>query len=185
MEVDAIQQRAEVEGDGVPAVRSKDEGSAFATIYVRHRETVFRYLRARCASDEDALELTAVTFERAFAAMPRYTTRGGGIVAWLLRIARNAFIDEERRRRRVRDEPSGSEPPSEHPTPEEAAIGAEERRTLRRHLATLTAIERDALALRYGAGLTAREIAVVIGKSEEATQKLLSRAIARLKEAMS
>ncbi len=41
---------------------------------------------------------------------------------------------------------------------------------------------RYALALLFGAGLTAREIGVVIGKTEDATQKLISRAIARLRE---
>ena len=78
------------------ALRARDDRTAFAALYVRHREAVYHYLRARCASDDHALELTAVTFERALAAMPRYSSRGGGVVAWLLRIARNAVIDEER-----------------------------------------------------------------------------------------
>ena len=43
--------------------------------------------------------------------------------------------------------------------------------------------QRDALALRYSAGLTARQIGAVIGKSEEATQKLITRALSDLKEA--
>ena len=74
---------------------------------------------------------------------------------------------------------------SPHPTPEEASINAEERRALREHLSQLPPVQRDALALRYAAGLTASEIGAVIGKSEEATQKLMSRAIARLKEGLS
>jgi RNA polymerase sigma-70 factor (ECF subfamily) len=164
------------------AVRARHDRAAFAELYVAHRERVFRFLRARCASDDDALELTARTFERALEAMPRYSTRGGGVSAWLLRIARNAAVDHERRRRRllfVSDPPEG---PASDPTPEEAAIGAEERRLLRALISELPPVQRDALALRFGAGMTAREIALVIGKSEEATQKLLARAIGRLKE---
>ena len=166
------------------ALRARDDRGAFAAIYVGHRETVFRYVRARCASDDDAVELTAVTFERALAAMPRYTSRGGGVVAWLLRIARNAVIDQERRRRPAAPGPEYPERRSPDPTPEEAAILTEERRSLRLLLGGLPSEQRDALALRYGAGLTAREIAVVIGKSEAATQKLISRALARLKESL-
>ena len=45
-------------------------------------------------------------------------------------------------------------------------------------------MQRDAIALRYAAGLTARQIAIVINKSEHATQKLISRAVVRLKERM-
>jgi RNA polymerase sigma-70 factor (ECF subfamily) len=167
------------------ALRARDDRTAFAALYVRHREAVYRYLRARCASDDDALELTAVTFERALAAMPRYTSRGGGVVAWLLRIARNAVIDEERKRRPLVPQWKTPEATSAEPTPEEAAIGAEERRALRRLLADLPEVQRDALALRYGTGLTARQIGGVIDKSEEATQKLINRAVARLKEGLS
>ncbi len=164
------------------ALRARHDQAAFAELYVQHRDRVFRFLRARCASDDDALELTATTFERALVAMPRYSTRGGGLLAWLLRIARNAAVDHERRGRRLLFVSSPPEGPTSDPTPEEAAIGAEERRVLRALISELPPVQRDALALRFGAGMRAREIALVIGKSEEATQKLLARAIGRLKE---
>lgn len=167
------------------ALQARDDRDAFATLYVRHRETVFRYLRARCSSDDDALELTAVTFEKALAAMPRYTTRGGGLVAWLLRIARNAVIDQERRRRPLIPLWKGAEPASPDRSPETASIEVEERRTLRLLLADLPAVQRDAVALRYAADLTASEIGLVIGKSEAATQKLIRRAVERLREGLS
>ncbi len=51
-----------------------------------------------------------------------------------------------------------------------------------RHLDQLPELQRECLLLRYGAGLTAREIGQVIGKSHEATQKLITRALAKLKE---
>ena len=49
-------------------------------------------------------------------------------------------------------------------------------------LATLPDLQRDAIVLRYGAGLTARQIGEVLGKREAATQKLLSRALASLRK---
>lgn len=170
------------QSDEATALRARHDRAAFAELYIQHRERVFRYLRARCASDDDALDLTAKTFERALQAIPRYATRGGGVTAWLLRIARNAAVDHERRRRPLLFVSSPPDRPSPDPTPEEAAIGAEERRVLRELVARLPPIQRDALALRFGAGMTAREISLVVGKSEEATQKLIARAIARLKE---
>jgi RNA polymerase sigma-70 factor, ECF subfamily len=187
MEVEsAAAGRGELADDSeATALRARDDRTAFAALYVRHREAVYRYLRARCDNDDDAVELTAVTFERALAAMPRYTSRAGGVVAWLLRIARNAVIDQERKRRPLVPQWKVPEAASADATPEDAAIGAEERRALRRLLADLPEVQRDALALRYGTGLTARQIGGVIGKSEEATQKLLSRAVARLKEDLS
>lgn len=163
------------------ALRARTDRAAFAELYVAHRDRVFRYLRARCPTDDDALELTAVTFEKALVAIPRYSSRGGGIGAWLLRIARNASVDADRRRRPVTLVKT-PERTSEEPTPEEAVILAEERDALRALMSGLSRDQRDAISLRFGAGMTAREIGGVIGKSEAATQKLLIRTIKQLKE---
>jgi len=184
MEVEATSVMAAEANDEEARLAAGGDRAAFASLYVRHRDTVFRYLRARCASDDDALELSAVTFERALTAMPRFRPQGGGVLAWLLRIARNAVIDQERRRRPLLPWSTAPEHPSLAPTPEQAVLGAEQRRELRGLLAELPQVQRDAIALRYAAGLTAREISLVINKSEEATQKLITRAVGRLKERM-
>ena len=170
--------------DELLALRARADSEAFGELYVRHRERIFRYLRARCRNEDDALDLTAVTFERAFTAIDRYRTEGGGLLAWLLRIARNAAIDHERRRRPL--VPMGqmaADRRSGEPSPEDAAVSQDERRRVRLLMAGLPELQRDAVAMRFGTGLTAAEIGGVIGKSEEATQKLISRAVARLREA--
>jgi RNA polymerase sigma-70 factor (ECF subfamily) len=166
------------------ALGARSNTTAFATLYGRHRECVFRYLRARCTNDDDALDLTAVTFERALVAIPKYRPHGGGFAAWLLRIARNAAIDHSRRQRiRPAAALAEAERQPARDDPEAAAIAADENRRLRALVRGLPEPQRDALALRYSAGLTARQIGAVIGKSEEATQKLITRALADLKEA--
>ncbi len=180
--LDAAVAASVADDDEAMALQARSDPDAFGMLYIRRRETIYRYLRARCASDDDALELTSVTFERALAAMHRYNSRGGGVVAWLLRIARNAVIDQERHRKPLVAQRPAIDLTSAARTPEEAAIYAEERQELRRLLAALPQVQRDAIALRYANGLTAREIALVIGKSEDATQKLIGRALARLKE---
>jgi DNA-directed RNA polymerase specialized sigma24 family protein len=85
------------ERDEELALAARSDPAAFGLLYDRHRLTVFRYLRTRTVDEDDAAELTAVTFERALTAMPRYRPTGGGFPAWLLRIARNAAIDAGRR----------------------------------------------------------------------------------------
>jgi RNA polymerase sigma-70 factor (ECF subfamily) len=172
-----------LETDDDLARRSATSTEAFAELYVRHRDPVFRYLRARCRADDDALELTAVTFEKALGAIHRYRPRAGGLRAWLVRIARNAATDAQRRRQPLSDHgPLDFTLASAEPTPEEAVIAADERRLLFGLVAALPDLQRDVVAMRYAAGLTAREIGLVIGKNEEATQKLITRAVAQLKE---
>ena len=162
--------------------------SAFAELYVRHRDPVFGYLRARTTSDDDALELTAITFERALVSIDRYRPRGAGFRAWLFRIASNAAIDEIRRRKRARSPAPGVsdpvDPVDRAPGPEAATVLHDELRRLRIAMASLNDDQRDALGLRFGAGLTAKEIGAVIDKRDGAVQKLIERAIDRLREVM-
>ena len=166
------------------ALEARSDVAAFALLYQQHVERVFRYLRARGLLEDDAAELTSQTFERALRHIDSYRPGGPGLAAWLIRIARNASIDASRRRRDHRLDDAGARSlPDPAPTPEDAAVTADEGRWIRSLVATLPEIQREALALRFGGGLSSREIAAVIGKSEAATKKLLTRSLATLKEA--
>ncbi len=165
--------------------RARADPSAFGILYERHRLAVYRYLRARTDSDDAAADLAALTFERALGALERFRPAGGGFPAWLLRIARNAAIDAARRDRGTRsldDLPPLAHPAAADDDPEAAALRAAELDELRAHVRRLGQPAAEALALRYGAGLSAREIGAVIERSEAATQKLLSRALEALRE---
>ena len=167
----------------VAAARRDPE--AFGLLYERHRLAVYRYLRARTGSDDAAADLAALTFERALTALDRFRPSGAGFPAWLLRIARNAAIDATRRRRGTHslDALRAWELPAAPDDPEGSVVRHAELDELRRQLRRLDEPVAEALALRYGAGLSAREIGLVIGKSEAATQKLISRALEALREA--
>lgn len=169
------------ERDEELALAARTDPEAFGLLYERHRLAVFRYLRTRTQSEDDAGELTAVVFERALTAIPRYRSTGGGIAAWLIRIARNAAVDAGRRASAVplmEDVPDGRRSSG----PEESVLADEARSSLLATVNALPETQREAIALRYAAGLTAREIGDVLGKSDQATQKLLSRALATIRE---
>jgi len=165
------------------SARAGTEVDAFEALYLRSRTAVFRYLRSRSATDDDAAELTAVTFERAFRAYGRFRPDGGGEAAWLLRIARNAAIDDARQRSRRRDRSLDDMDVAAAGPKAPARASLEDDVALRVLVAALPERQRDAVRLRYAAGLTAREIGVVMGLSEEAAQKQLERALQALKEA--
>lgn len=167
------------------AVEARHDPAAFALLYERHVGRVFRYLRARGAPEDLAADLTAVTFERALGHIHRYRPGDAGIAPWLLRIARNAYIDAARRRRPIASLDEASHIPDPSRSPEDTAIAAEERQSVLALLATLPDIQQEAIALRFAAGLTSREIGEVVGRSEDATKKLLTRALAALRETTS
>jgi RNA polymerase sigma-70 factor (ECF subfamily) len=156
------------------------EVEGFAHAYQQYRLPVYRYLRARGANDDDALDLTAVTFERAFVRRHAFEPRNGGLGAWLFRIARNAAIDAHRRRRPDSLLTEGDDlrlaTASDHTE--------SERREIVDAVSGLPDVQRDAVWLRYASGLNAREIGHVLGKSEGAIQKQIQRALDALREAL-
>ena len=151
-------------------------------LYERHRLPDYRYLRARTSSDDDALDLAGITFEKAFANLGRFRSRDGGVQAWLFRIARNAAIDAHRRQRptvvlEAADAQLGR-------AALEAGRRDDERTDILDLVGRLPEDQREALLLRYAGGLTAKEIGIVVGKREGAVQKQIERGLAALRETL-
>jgi RNA polymerase sigma-70 factor (ECF subfamily) len=117
------------------------------------------------------------------AALDRYRP-GTPFAAWLFRIARNASTDAYRRRRKAVGLESLPEPVLESmaDSPEDIVLKQERLRRLRAVVARLDGDKQELLALRFGGCLTLREIATVLGKSESAIKKQMSRVMAALKE---
>jgi RNA polymerase sigma-70 factor (ECF subfamily) len=65
---------------------------------------------------------------------------------------------------------------------EDDLVRKEQLAELRSRVSKLPDAQREAIVLRYAGGLTTREIGATLGKSEAATQKMLSRALKALRE---
>jgi len=76
---------------------------AFAELYDRHIDSVYRYLLYRVREPSDAEDLASEVFTRAFANIHRYRWQGKSFLAWLYTIARNAVTDRRRRERPMVD----------------------------------------------------------------------------------
>lgn len=160
------------------------EPAAFSPIYDHYLVPVYRYLRARSDNDEDAEDLTQQVFLKALDALPRYRERGIPFSAWLFRIARNVATDAHRRRKITVSWDFLPEAlhPNQRPGLEDVVLEHEDLDRLRVLLTSLKADECEILNLRFVAGLSAREIAVVVGKSEAAVHKRLRRTLRTLQE---
>jgi RNA polymerase sigma-70 factor, ECF subfamily len=161
--------------------RAAVDANALAALYQRYVARVYRFLRMRCSSPDEAADLTQQVFLKMAEALPRYRERGVPFAAWLFRIARNAAIDHARRQRGTVPWESLTE--SAAPDDVEAwVLDREARARVGALLAGLSSDERELLSLRFAAGLSSREIAAVVGGSEAAVKKRLTRTIQRLKE---
>lgn len=155
---------------------------AFERLYRSSRDDVYAYVAGVLRDRSAAEEVTAAAFERAFRKRGRFDARRGSARAWLFGIARNAALDELRRRRRQAD--LATEPVDDAVPPNEAlAEGSVRRATLIAALAGLEPRERELVAMKFFAGLSNAEIAAVLGISESNAGTKLHRVITKLREA--
>ena len=180
-----VEPGSRVESDEAPLIAAAQaDPAAFDALYRRYLARVYRYLRAHVGSDDEAADLTQQVFLKALDALPRFRLRGPPFAAWLFQIAHHTVTDAYRRRRPTvawETLPEALHPLAEQ-EPEAATLRLEALAHLGALLAQLDAPKRELLALRFAAGLTAPEIAKVVGKSPDAVKKQLSRTIHMLKE---
>jgi RNA polymerase sigma-70 factor (ECF subfamily) len=157
---------------------------AFDALYQLYVTRVYRYLRAHTSSDDDAADLTQQVFLRALDALPAYQSRGAPFGAWLFRIARRAVVDAYRQQRAMVtwDALPESLQPASTADLEGDLLHQEALARLRLLVARLDPEKRELLSLRFAAGLSATEIATVVGKNPQAVKKQLTRIIHTLKE---
>jgi len=159
------------------------DSAPFALLYRLHSATIFRYVRTYTENDEDAADLAQLVFLRVLEALPTYQDRGLPFRAWVFRIARNAAIDTYRSRRRTL--PWDHFPATLQPflaDVEERAIQREAINRLRVLIGQFSPEKQELLALRFAGALTVREIALVVGRSEDAVKKQLTRTMRTLRE---
>lgn len=155
---------------------------AFERLYRCSRDDVYAYVASLLRDAPAAEEVTAAAFERAYRKRNRFDPERGEPRAWLFGIARNAALDELRRRGRQAE--LSAEPADLHDFgAEDGAERSERRLAVSEALARLEPRERELIALKFFAGLENREIAGVLGISESNAGTKLHRAMTKLREA--
>jgi RNA polymerase sigma-70 factor (ECF subfamily) len=174
-----VSQTAVAEARDVPG----EADLAFDRLYRSSRDDVYAYVAGLLHDGPAAEEVTATAFERAYRKRRRFDSRRGEPRAWLFGIARNAALDELRRRGRQAE--LAAEPADlDGAAVEVGAEHSERRLALRAALAHLEPRERELIALKFFAGLGNAEIAAVLGISESNAGTRLHRAVTKLREAL-
>ncbi len=158
------------------------DSETFADLYERTFPKVYGYVRSLLQDRAGAEDVTALAFERAYRKRRGYRPARGSKDAWLFGIARNAALDELRRRKRQASLETDPEDVAA-PSLDDHAEHALRRETLRAALAGLDPRERDLVALKFHGGLANAEIARMLGISESNAGTQLHRTITKLREA--
>ena len=139
---------------------------------------VYAYVAYRIGDGPDAEDVTSETFERALRYRSSYDATKGQPAAWLVGIARRCIEDG----RAPRPTPIAEIPDGTGPG--EPADDAIRRLDLAAAVAQLAERDRELIALRYGADLTARQIGALLDLQTNAVEVALHRALERLRAAM-
>src|SRR3712207_706709 len=126
-----------------------------------------------------AEDVVAQAFERAYRKRRSFDRRRGNERAWLFGIARNAALDELRRRKRTT---ALVAEPGEIAAPDDVDLLAR-RVTVRDALNRLDPRDRELIALKFHGGFSNGEIAKLLGQSESNVGTKLHRAVTKLREA--
>ena len=154
----------------------------FEDLYRKTFPRVYAYVASLLRDRSAAEDVTALAFERAYRKRSRFSERRGSPEAWVFGIARNAALDELRKRgRRARLETEPADVWS--PGPDEQAERAFQREEVRAALASLDPRDRDLVTLKFAGGLSNGEIARVLGISESSVGSRLYRAVEKLRKA--
>ena len=155
--------------------------ASFRALYELNRLSVFRYIYALTGgSQEDAEDLTAETFLRAWKARHQFAGEMDSAIGWLIRIAKSLVIDKYRRTVRATRNLPGD--PEDESTPEQTAIHEEQQKFLLRLVADLPDEQREIIVLRYLLGWRVNDIAQYMGVSENKISVSLHRTLSKLRE---
>lgn len=155
----------------------------FERLYAEQAQGLFAFLVYRTGDATLAEDIMADTFEAAYRARRRFDRRRASERTWLYAIALNRLRDHARRAaaearalERVAGEASSS------PAPDMAFEATEARDRVLRSLSVLSDQEREAIALRFGAQLTLKEIATALDQPMTTVEGRVYRALRKLRE---
>jgi RNA polymerase sigma-70 factor (ECF subfamily) len=169
----------DAEAEWIRAAQAGDR-SAFAHLIERYWDRLYRWLYNLTRDRHAAEDLTQETFLKALAALNSFRP-GSNFRAWIFRIGHNNFVNQKRSERRTKQQLPDGLAATEVGAAEETMANREALETVGRAVAELPADFRAALLLRVNEGLSFRDVAKVLGTTEEtarwrvfkARQKLL------------
>lgn len=165
-------------------VRAAQEGdrSAFASLYDRYVDIVFRYVLFRVGDRELAEDVTSETFLRALRRITSVTYQGRDVGAWFVTIARNLVLDHVKSSRFRLEVATAEIDDSQRVEsgPEQQVLSRATTSALLECVRQLGDDQRECIVLRFLQGLSVAETAAVMARNEGAVKALQHRAVRRL-----
>jgi RNA polymerase sigma-70 factor (ECF subfamily) len=162
---------------------AKQDPAVFEKLYDRYFDQIYTYVYYQCGSREQAEDITAATFQRGLEDLPNFQWRGIPYSAWLYRVAGN-LLSRDRRRPAWLELQEAEYREGGADEPDELVVRMDENGRLHDAIRALPADQRQAILLRFFAGMRNKEVGKVMNRSEGAVKLLVFRGVGRLRQQM-
>lgn len=163
----------------------RNDPRGMAALYEALSGSLLAYLRVQVRIPEDAEDVLGQVFYEAIRDLDRFSGDASGFRVWLFRIAHHRAVDLGRKLTRRGEAPLTDAEDREAPDdPEREAIARLERARLWDAVRLLPEEQRKIITLRLAGGLSAGEIATIVGKRTGAVKALQHRALQNLARAL-
>ncbi len=186
MTISRAQGNAEIDATIARALHGDQH--AYAALYDQFAAGLYRLCYSLLMNEQDAEDILQESFLYAFKNLHRYDARKSALKTWLYTIAVSRCRNTYRRKRFLTVDISqwfGAElkaPPAE--APEAAVIRRDASDSITRALGDLSPRLREAIVLRYGQGMTYREIAEVMGCPQKTAESRVRLGHQRLRQSL-
>ncbi|MEA2683856.1 MAG: hypothetical protein QOK05_2184 [Chloroflexota bacterium] len=172
---------AELEDERQLIEAARLDPARFQELYDRYFDQIYSYVYYHCGSREQAEDITAATFQRGLEDLPNFQWRGVPYSAWLYRVAGN-LLSRDRRRPAWLELQDTQYHGEEAEEPDEVVMRLDENSRLHDAIRELPADQRQAILLRFFAGMRNKEVGRVMTRSEGAVKLLVFRAVSNLRK---
>jgi len=160
--------------------------AALATIYDTYAPKIYAYIYRHIRDPHRAEDLTSTVFLKMLESLDKNNFARDKLQSWLYRIAHNAIVDDVRYQQRRPTQALYDTmviPPENDPS---FIVGKQMKEEIVWNaLQQLTEDQKNVIILRFGEGLTAPQVAQILGKTEEAVRALQRRGLANLRKLLS
>lgn len=160
---------------------ARGDSESFGKLYDKHFDAVYRFLAYRVSDKSLAQDLASQTFLKALEHIRSFDGRKASFLTWVMRIARNTLIDAYRTQRTVEDIDAMDVHGEENSITDDIDM-RRQLSQLRTALKQLPQTQRDIIQMRVWDGLSYREIAQIMGKSEASCKMMASRTLRTLRD---
>lgn len=180
--------RSHADTDAIIQRALNGDQHGYAELYDQFSSGLYRLCYSLLVNEQDAEDILQESFLYAFKNLHRFDSRKASLKTWLYTIAVSRCRNTYRRKRFLMVDISqwfGFElkaPSSE--APEAAVIRRDAKESIHKALANLSPRLREAIVLRYGQGLTYREIAEVMGCPQKTAESRVRLGHQRLKQSL-